>query len=179
MPNSPASERCWQSAPAFILLDLLSQGENPVETLAEQTGLSVPNVSDHLRELRMASLVQTRRAGRQIYYRLASLVVLQLVRSLQDVSHESLAEVRELVSDFYQDPDGLEAVDMETLNRGVQEGEAILMDVRPPDEWAARHIPGAVSISIDELEDRLKELPQAGRSWPTYKVPTASSAAQR
>jgi len=118
----------------LLLLDLLSQGENPGEILAEQTWLSVPNVSDHLRELRMASLVQTRRAGQQISYRLASLVVLQRVRSLQDVAHESLAEVRELVSEFYQDPDGLEAVDMETFNRGVQEGEGIIMDVRPPDE---------------------------------------------
>jgi len=151
----------------LLLLDLLSQGEKPVETLAEQAGLSVPNASNHLRELRATSLVRTRRDGQQIYYRLASSRVRKLVRSLQDVAHESLAEVRELVSDFYQDPDALEAVGMETLNRRVQEGEVIVLDVRPPDEYAAGHIPGAVSIPIGELEQRLQELP-AGQEIVAY-----------
>jgi len=144
----------------LLLLDLLSQGEKPVETLAEQAGLTVPNASNHLRELRTASLVRTRREGQHIYYRLVSPVVGELLRSLQDVAHESLAEVRELVSDFYQDPDGFEAVDVETLNRQVQEGEVIVLDVRPPDEYSAGHIPGAVSLPIAELEQRLRELPR-------------------
>jgi rhodanese-related sulfurtransferase/DNA-binding transcriptional ArsR family regulator len=144
----------------LLLLDLLAQGEKPVETLAEQAGLTVPNASNHLRELRTASLVRTRREGQHIYYRLASPAVGELLRSLQDVAHESLAEVRELVSDFYQDPDGLEAVDVETLNRRVYEGEVIVLDVRPPDEYAAGHIPGAVSLPIAELEQRLRELPR-------------------
>jgi len=144
----------------LLLLDLLSQGEKPVETLAEQAGLGVPNASNHLRELRGASLVRTRRAGQQIHYRLASPAVRQLLRSLQDVAHENLAEVRELVTDFYQDPDGLEAVDVETLNRRVQEGEVIVLDVRPPDEYAAGHIPGAVSLPVSELESRLRDLPR-------------------
>lgn len=151
----------------LLLLDLLSQGEKPVETLAEQAGLSVPNTSNHLRELRAASLVRTRRAGQHIYYRLATPGVRQLVRYLQSVAHENLAEVRELVSDFYEDPDGLEAVDVETLNRRVQKGEVIVLDVRPPDEYAAGHIPGAVSIPIAELEQRLQELPP-GREIVAY-----------
>ena len=151
----------------LLLLDLLSQGEKPVEILAEQSGLSVPNASNHLRELRATSLVRTRRAGQQIYYRLASPGVRQLVRSLQEVAHENLAEVRELVSDFCQDPDALEAVDIETLNRRVQEGKVIVLDVRPPDEYAAGHIAGAVSIPIDELEQRLQELPP-GREIVAY-----------
>jgi len=151
----------------LLLLDLLSQGEKPVETLAEQAGLSVPNTSNHLRELRAASLVRTRRAGQHIYYRLQSPGVRQLVRSLQDVAYENLAEVRELVSDFYQDPDGLEAVDGETLNRRVRQGEVVVLDVRPPDEYAAGHIPGAVSIPIEELEQRLQELPP-GREVVAY-----------
>jgi len=144
----------------LLLLDLLSQSEKPVETLAEQAGLTVPNASNHLRELRAASLVRTRRAGQHVFYRLASPAVRELLRSLQDVAHENLAEVRELVGDFYQDPDGLEAVDIETLNRRVQAGDVIVLDVRPPDEYAAGHIPGAVSLPIAELEQRLRELPR-------------------
>ncbi len=144
----------------LLLLDLLSQGEKAVETLAEQAGLTVPNTSNHLRELRGASLVRTRRAGQHMYYRLASPAVRELLRSLQDVAHENLAEVRELVSDFYEDPDGLEAVDVETLGRRVQEGEVVVLDVRPPDEYAAGHIPGAVSLPISELEERLRDLPR-------------------
>ena len=144
----------------LLLLDLLSQGEKAVETLAEQAGLTVPNTSNHLRELRGASLVRTRRAGQHMYYRLASPAVRELLRSLQDVAHENLAEVRELVSDFYEDPDGLEAVDVETLGRRVQEGEVVVLDVRPPDEYAAGHIPGAVSLPISELEEQLRDLPR-------------------
>jgi rhodanese-related sulfurtransferase/DNA-binding MarR family transcriptional regulator len=144
----------------LLVLDLLSQGEKPVETLAEQAGLSVPNASNHLRELRAASLVRTRRSGQYIYYRLASPTVRQLLRSLQDVAHENLAEVRELVRDFYEDPDGLEAVDVETLNRRVEDGEVIVLDVRPLDEYAEGHISGARSLPISELEQRLGELPR-------------------
>ncbi|TVP54320.1 MAG: ArsR family transcriptional regulator [Gemmatimonadales bacterium] len=151
----------------LLLLDLLTQGEKPVETLAEQAGLSVPNASNHLRELRTASLVRTRRDGQQIYYRLANPSVRKLLRSLQDVAYENLAEVRELVSDFYEDPDGLEAIDLETLNRRVQKGDVIVLDVRPDDEYAAGHIAGAVSIPIGELEQRLQELPP-GREVVAY-----------
>jgi len=151
----------------LLLLDLLSQGEKPVETLAEQTGLGVPNVSNHLRELRAASLVRTRRDGQHIHYRLAGPSVRDMVRGLQDVAHENLAEVREIVSDFYQDPDGLEAVDLETLNRRLQDGEVTVLDVRPPDEYAAGHIRGAVSLPIEELEQRLRELPP-GREIVAY-----------
>lgn len=144
----------------LLLLDLLSQGEKPVETLAEQAALSVPNASNHLRELRSVSLVRTRRAGQHVYYRLASPAVRELLRSLQNVARENLAEVRELVRDFYHDPDGLEGVDAETLNRRVREGRVVLLDVRPPEEYAAGHIQGALSVPIGDLEQRLRELPR-------------------
>ena len=144
----------------LLLLDLLSQGEKPVETLAEQAGLSVPNASNHLRELRATSLVRTRRSGQHIYYRLPSPAIRDLLRSLQDVAYEHLAEVRELVSDFCRDPDGFKAVDVETLHRRVEEGEVVVLDLRPPDEYASGHIPGAISLPISELEERLRELPR-------------------
>lgn len=144
----------------LLLLDLLSQGEKPVETLAEQAGLSVPNTSNHLRELRAAALVRTRREGQRIHYRLASPAVRDLLRSLQEVARERLADVREIVRDYYEDPDGLEAVDADTLHRRLREGEVVALDVRPPEEYAAGHIPGAVSLPVEELERRLEELPR-------------------
>lgn len=144
----------------LMLLDLMSQGEKPVETLAEQAGLSVPNTSNHLRELRAASLVGTRRDGQRIYYRLASESVRSLVRTLQRVAHEHLAEVREIIRDYYEDPDALEAVDVRTLHQRLQEGDVVVLDVRPEDEYAAGHIAGAFSIPVEELDRRLAELPR-------------------
>ena len=144
----------------LLLLDLLSQGEKPVETLAEQAGLTVPNTSNHLRELRGTSLVSTRRDGQRIYYRLASSAVGNLLRSLQDVGHRHLADVREIVRDYYEDPDALEAVDAATLHDRLRDEAVVVLDVRPEDEYEAGHIPGAVSLPIDELELRLTELPR-------------------
>jgi rhodanese-related sulfurtransferase/predicted transcriptional regulator len=144
----------------LLLLDLMSQGEKSVEMLAEQSGLSVPNASNHLRELRAVSLVDTRRDAQRIYYRLAGPAVGDLVRSLQDVAHEHLAEVREIVRDYYEDPDSLEAVDADTLCGRLQEQAVVVLDVRPEDEYAAGHILGAVSVPIEELDRRFAELPR-------------------
>jgi rhodanese-related sulfurtransferase/DNA-binding transcriptional ArsR family regulator len=144
----------------LLLLDLMSQGEKSVEMLAEQSGLSVPNASNHLRELRAVSLVDTRRDAQRIYYRLAGPAVGDLVRSLQDVAHEHLAEVREIVRDYYEDPDSLEAVDPDTLYGRLQEQAVVVLDVRPEDEYAAGHILGAVSVPIEELDRRFAELPR-------------------
>lgn len=144
----------------LVLLDLLSQAEKPVEALADQAGLSVSNTSNHLRELRAVSLVATRRDGQRIYYRLASPAVADLLRSIQDVSHEALAEVREVVRDYYEDPDALEAVDAATLHHRLHSGDVIVLDVRPGDEYRAGHIPGAHSLPIDELDRRLDGLPR-------------------
>jgi rhodanese-related sulfurtransferase len=144
----------------LLLLDLMSQGEKSVEVLAEQSGLSVPNASNHLKELRAVSLVDTRRDAQRIYYRLAGPAVGDLVRSLQGVAHEHLAEVREIVRDYYDDPDSLEAVDADTLYRRLQEQAVVVLDVRPSDEYAAGHILGAVSVPIEELDRRLAELPR-------------------
>lgn len=144
----------------LLLLDLLSQGEKAVETLADQARLSVTNTSNHLRELRSTSLVRTRRDGQSVLYRLASPSVHDLVRTLQDVAFDHLAEVREVVRDYYDDPDALEAVDAATLRARLDAGDVVLLDVRPPDEYASAHVAGAVSIPIDELERRLSEIPR-------------------
>lgn len=147
------------SPPRLQLLNLLTQNEKPVETLADQSGLSVTNTSNHLRELRGASLVATRREGQQIYYRLASPAVHRFLRALQDVAREQLAEVRELVRDYVENRDDLEPLDAVALHRRMKDGDVVVLDVRPEDEYAAGHVPGAVSIPLEELEERLEELP--------------------
>lgn len=147
------------SVPRLQLLDLLVQGEKPVETLAEQAGLSVTNTSNHLRALREVSLVTTRREGQRIYYRPAGPAVHRLLRALQEISHEQLAEVRELVRDYFEEPEGLEPLAAEALHRRIQEEDVLVLDVRPEDEYAAGHVPGAVSIPLDELARRLDEIP--------------------
>lgn len=148
------------SPPRLKLLELLSQGEKPVETLADQAGLSVTNTSNHLRGLRQASLVLSRREGQQIFYRLASPSVRRLLASLKDVAHEQLAEVRELVREYLDDREGLEPLDASGLHQRMKEKEVVVLDVRPGDEYAQGHVPGAVSIPLDQLARRLEELPR-------------------
>ncbi|MFO7608334.1 MAG: rhodanese-like domain-containing protein [Candidatus Krumholzibacteriia bacterium] len=104
--------------------------------------------------------MNARRDGQRIYYRLASPAVGDLLRSVQDVGYRHLAAVRELVRDYYEDPDALEAVDAATLHDRIRGEAVIVLDVRPGDEYAAGHIPGAVSLPLEELEQRLSELPR-------------------
>ena len=147
------------SSPARLeILDLLSQGEKPVETLAEQAGLSVTNTSNHLKELRNAALVSRRKDGTYVYYRLADPAVYELLRCLRDVAARQLAEVRQLVQDYFERPDALEPVDAGELLERMRSDEVVVLDVRPRDEYQAGHIPGALSIPADELEQRLSEI---------------------
>jgi len=149
------------SSPARLaLLDLLAQGEKPVDTLARQAGLSVTNTSNHLKELRNAALVTTRKEGVYVFYRLADPAVHAFLRSLQDLAARQLAEVRDIVRDYFEASDSFEPVSAAgLLNRLHSEG-VVVLDVRPEDEYAAGHLPGAVSIPAGELELRLAELPR-------------------
>lgn len=142
------------------LLDVLSQGERMVEALAEETGMSVANASQHLQTLRVARLVETRRVGVSIYYRLASAHVSQLWLSLRTCGEEHLAEINQLVSAFLQDRASLRPVTVDELRQALQEERVILLDVRPQIEYLAGHLPQARSIPIAELEAQLAELPK-------------------
>ena len=150
------------SRPRLLLLDLLAQGEKTVEMLASQTGLSVGNTSAHLKGLRQVSLVSPRKEGAHVYYRLASQQVHEFVRSLQTLARGQLAEAREIIKDYFHDPDVLEPVHSGDLLDGLSDGAVTLLDVRPPDEYAAGHIPGAISMPFAEIEQRLDELPSDG-----------------
>ena len=150
------------SRPRLLLLDLLAQGEKTVETLARQAGLTVGNTSAHLKGLRHASLVSTRKEGAHVHYRLASLHVHEFVRSLQALAGGQLAEAREIIDDYFHDPDVLEPVHSTDLLDRLRAGEVTVLDVRPPDEYAAGHIPGAISMPVGEIQQRLAELPSDG-----------------
>ncbi|MBI4408467.1 MAG: metalloregulator ArsR/SmtB family transcription factor [Gemmatimonadetes bacterium] len=148
------------ASPARLeLLDLLAQGEKTVATLSRQANLTVKNASAHLRELRSASLVATRRSGPYVYYRLADPEVHTFLRSLQELAHKRLAEARQLIRDYFEAPQVLEPVRLEELLARLRGGEVTVLDVRPEEEYGAGHIPGALSIPLGQLERRLGELP--------------------
>lgn len=150
------------SAPRRLeLLDLLAQGGRTVDALARTAGAGVSTVSMHLQVLRQAGLVRTRREGTRVHYRLADEDVAALYAALRDVALAHLADAdRARVAYLGGDADAVaEDVPREELLRRVRSGEVVVLDVRPHDEYAAGHIPGAVSVPVDELEQRLGELP--------------------
>jgi DNA-binding transcriptional ArsR family regulator len=142
------------------LLELLAQVERTVEWLAEATGMSVANTSQHLQVLRGARLVESRREGSYVRYRLASPAVVDLHRAVRGVAEERNAEIERLVRGFFGDRDGLEAVGMADLLARVERGEVVLVDVRPTEEFAAAHVPGALSAPLLQLDALIPELPR-------------------
>jgi rhodanese-related sulfurtransferase len=147
------------SARRIELLDVLAQGERSVDDLAALTGMELANTSAHLQVLRGARLVETRKAGTRVFYRLAGDEVTGLLVALQGVARARLAEVGDVVRTHLSDPDELEPVGREELLERAARGEIVVLDVRPVEEYRAGHIPGAVSMPIDALEARLAELP--------------------
>lgn len=142
------------------LLDVLAQGERSVDTLARETALTVANTSRHLQVLKAANLVAARKSGLQVFYRIADPSVLDGYRALRGVAENRLAEIDRLVRDYFGGAAGLEPVPRRELLRRVRERDAVVLDVRPDEEYAAGHIAGAVSLPLPELRRRLHELPK-------------------
>ena len=149
------------------LLELLAQGERSVDALARASGLGLTTTSSHLQILRAARLVETRRAGTRILYRLAGEEVLRLVAVLRELAQARLAEVDQLVDAYFAARDALAPIGREELLAQAERGEVLALDVRPREEYEAGHIPGALSIPLDELRARLDELP-AGQEVVAY-----------
>ena len=143
------------------LLDLLGQGEKTVEALAEQIATPIKNTSAHLRVLRQARLVETRRDGTYVFYRLADDDVFRLLRSIEALGHARLADVQQVVRLYLDGHDQLDPVTFKELRRLMRDDNITVVDVRPPDEFQAGHIPGAVSVPVPELKRRLRELPKS------------------
>ena len=142
------------------LLDLLCQGPRTVEKLAGETGLSIANTSQHLQILRMARLVEGDKEGQFVVYRLADGAACEFFHTLQELAESRLAEIEQIVRDYLAEHEAMEPVNKETLLTQVRKGEVIVLDVRPPEEYQAGHIPGALSVPLDELEQHISELPQ-------------------
>jgi rhodanese-related sulfurtransferase len=142
------------------IIDLLTQGERPVERIARETGLTFANASGHLQVLKTARLVVARKAGLQVFYRLADPMVLRGYRALRELAAERQAEVRQLVDDYFSSTDGLEPVEKEELLRRARARDVVVLDVRPPEEYAAGHIAGASSMPLAEIERHLRRLPR-------------------
>jgi rhodanese-related sulfurtransferase len=142
------------------ILELLHQCEKSVETLAANAGMSIANTSRHLQVLRGAGLVETRRDGIYIIYRLADEQVSRLVGNLKSVAESRLAEVERVLGVLNEDLEELEVVDRKTLLKLAKAGEIIVLDVRPEDEYTAAHLPHAISIPLGTLKNRIDELPR-------------------
>lgn len=142
------------------ILELLAQCERSVEALAESAGLSVANASQHLRLMRQAGLLVSRRDGKRILYRLSDTSVLDLAAALRRVAERNLAEVRQLVGGYFHERDALEPVSRRDLARRLKDGLVTVLDVRPEDEFAAGHLPRAINIPLRELARRLQEIPK-------------------
>jgi rhodanese-related sulfurtransferase/biotin operon repressor len=142
------------------LLEVLAQGEHSVETLAQETGMSIANASQHLQVLRSAQLIEVRREGVYQYYRLADESVFTLWQAMRRVGESRIAEIERIVQTYLHDRSLLQPISAAELIQRLMEENILLLDVRPVEEYAAGHLPGALSIPIAELQTRLVELPQ-------------------
>lgn len=143
------------------LLEHLAQGRRSVETLSGLTGLSFANTSRHLQLLRRARLVDTERQGKHVLYRLAGdTEVVSVISALGRLGERNVAEVDQVIRDYFNQRDSLEPVSRNELLKRIEDGTVSVLDVRPGEEFALGHVPGAFSIPIQELERRLAEVPK-------------------
>lgn len=140
------------------IIELLAQGEFSVEQIAEQTNLSIANASQHLQVLKAAQLVDINRQGNFIYYRLANSNVFKAWKALRELGVERIASIEKLVKDFRKSNFNFQSVTIDELVRKIESGKVTILDVRPESEFNKGHIANAVSIPIDQLSKRLKEL---------------------
>jgi rhodanese-related sulfurtransferase/DNA-binding transcriptional ArsR family regulator len=139
------------------LLEQLAQGERSVEVLADRTGLSIANTSQHLQQMRRAGLVTNSREGKFVYYRLMDDSVLDLLAALRRIAERNVAEVERVIRIYFHNRDSLEPIGRQELLQRSRAGEVTIVDVRPEDEFALGHLPGAVNMPLRELEMRLAE----------------------
>ncbi|MEX2551265.1 MAG: metalloregulator ArsR/SmtB family transcription factor [Nitriliruptoraceae bacterium] len=144
------------------IIDVLAQGERTVDEVAREISQSIANTSHHLRALARAGLVTTRRAGTHVHYRLASPLVEELWATLRDLAAERVDELDALAAAYLGDRDELQTITRDELDERLQRRDLVLIDVRPEAEYAAGHIPGAISTPPDQLDHALDALPDEG-----------------
>jgi rhodanese-related sulfurtransferase/DNA-binding transcriptional ArsR family regulator len=159
--------KALSSGKRLEMLEFLAQGERSVEQLANMTGLSVANTSQHLQQLRQVGMVTGRKEGLYVYYRIAGDGIVQLLATLRAVGEENLADVNRMVKLFLDSKDNLEPVPAKELWQRVKQGLVTVLDVRPPEEYAQGHIRGAINVPVTELKKRLDTIP-AGQEVVAY-----------
>ena len=142
------------------LLELMAQGEHTAGALAQAAGMGVTSTSAHLQVLARSRLVATRRQGTKVFYRLAGDDVAEFVVALRDLARSRLPEVDQVVRDYFTARDTLEPLTREELTARTGRGNVVILDVRPAGEFAAGHIPGALSVPLDQLDAALARLPR-------------------
>lgn len=145
----------------LALLEQLAQGERNVDALAEAVGLNIGNASQHLQSMRRAGLLTARRDGKFTLYRLSDDSVLDLLDAIGSIARRNAAAVKEVVLSYFNERDALEPVSRRELRRRMKAGTVTVLDVRPAEEFALGHVPGAINIPVGELKRRLSELPRS------------------
>jgi rhodanese-related sulfurtransferase len=148
------------SATRIEYLELLAQAERSVEQLAALAGSTVANTSQHLQKMKQAGLIVGRKEGLYVFYRLAGDEVVEMLSAMSRVGEAYVAEVERIVRLYFAHKDQLEPVPAKELLDRARKGLVTVLDVRPPEEYAAGHLPGAINIQVHELEKRLKDLPK-------------------
>jgi len=159
--------KALSSAHRLEILELLAQGERTVDSLAGEVNVSLANLSQHLQVLRQAALVDSRKQGLFAFYRLAHPAVFELSKSLRTVAEHQLADLHRLVREHFGDRSDTEAVEMDELLKRLRSRKVVVLDTRPPNEYAAGHIRGALSVPVDDLQKRLRQLPK-DREYVAY-----------
>lgn len=141
------------------ILDLLSQGPKSVEAIAKTTMMSIANVSQHLQTLANSKMVTSKKQGNYVIYELADKEISTFLESLHSLAEKQLIQVQQIKREFLNDHFGIEGVSLSELKKRMEKGEVMLLDVRPKEEYEEAHIPGAVSLPIEELRERLASFP--------------------
>ena len=150
--------KALSNANRLELLEFIAQGERSVDGLARVSGLTVANTSQHLQQLRQTGLVVCRKEGLKVFYSLSGDDVIELLNAVRGVAERHVAEVEKLVNTFLTVKDELEPLPRQELLERVRDGLVTVLDVRPPEEYAAGHVPGAVNVPLSELEHYMNEL---------------------
>jgi ArsR family transcriptional regulator len=162
-----AVARALGSPRRLELLELLAQTERSVDDLATLAEISIANASQHLQQLRRFGLLEARREGKRVIYKLADPELIVLLATLSRVTERNVGAVEKLLNSYFRRRDSLEPVSRKELCRRMRDGRVTVIDTRPEAEFAAGHLPGAINVPQDELNRRLRELPR-GRDIVAY-----------
>jgi ArsR family transcriptional regulator len=158
--NVAAIARTLGSAHRLELIELLAQTERSVEDLAGLSGLTIANASQHLQQLRRCGLVEARRAGKRVMYKLADPEVTAVLGGLCRITERNVGAVQKVLNTYFRERDNLEPVSRKDLMRRMRNGLVTVIDTRPAEEFAAGHLPCAINLPLGELRRRLRELPR-------------------